>query len=232
MNRIKGDIWAFREAFIVIPTNLEGVCGRGLAKQMVDKFEGVGRTLRTEGRSGKLANQWADAEMLQFFTPEAYEAGLTPHTPYYRLVPFPVKRSWKDEADLNMIELSCRKLVALLNQVRNPFYCIMPQVGCGFGELKPENVIPLVEEWMKPADPRVLLIEPDPAVFQQYAGSFKPGWRSDKSAVEANIPPEAGSFGNMGGFPDLPGGPLTNTCRHCGGSTIGNHVCGPEAFRG
>lgn len=187
MKRIKGDIWDFHEAFIVIPTNLEGVCGRGLAKQMVDRFPGVGQTLRNEGRTGQLANAWSNSECLTMYTPEiasGYGAGM----PYYRLVPFPVKRSWRDEGNLDIIGRSMAMLVATLNLVQNPFYCVMPQVGCGFGELTPEVVLPFLDQFIVgPSQERILLIEPDPSVFGKYAGSFKPGWRSDKTAVKANV---------------------------------------------
>lgn len=188
MNRVKSDIWGFHEAFVVIPTNLEGVCGRGLARQMVDRFPGVGATLRNEGRTGELAKMWAHAEMLQFFTPEIANPGHQVGMPYYRLVPFPVKRGWKDEASLEMIERSCLMLARLLMTISNPYYCVMPQVGCGFGELTPEVVIPKLEEWLQCVTDRIILVEPDPEVFQKYAGSFKPGIRQDKSAVQANMP--------------------------------------------
>lgn len=201
MNRIKGDIWSFRDAWIVIPTNLEGVCGRGLARQMIDRFPGVGEALRREGKAGQLTQKWESAQFLQFYTPEV--AQQPQPQGFYRLVPFPVKRHWRDEASITMIQRSCQMLVALLQYVTNPYLCVIPQVGCGFGELRPEDVLPMVHCLMQPVGDRALLIEPDPEVFGKYPKAFRPGAREDRSVVLANQPPEAGGFGNMGGFPDL-----------------------------
>jgi hypothetical protein len=187
IKRIKGDIWDFHEAFVVIPVNLEGVCGRGLAKQMVDRFPKIGASFREVCRTGSYAVTMERASKLPFWSPEVgpnFEAG----SPYYRIVPFPVKRSWKDEGSLEIISRSTRQLVQLLQEHRVPFFCILPMVGCGFGELKPEQVLPILEEITAPVQDRVLLIEPDPAVFQRYPTAFKAGWREDRSAVQANMP--------------------------------------------
>ena len=187
LRKIKGDIWSFDSSFVVIPTNLEGVCGRGLAAQMVAKNPSIGSALREQGKSGNLVRIYDDSSMgLHVFCDTQILTRF--------IVIFPVKRCWRDEADLSMICKSAERLKVLLQNtssvlVRNPFYCIMPYVGCGFGELTPEVVMPVLEPILEPVSNRVLMIEPDPDVFNRYKSSFKPGYRSDKSAVNANLPP-------------------------------------------
>lgn len=183
MNIIKGDIWAWNhDVYVVIPINLEGVCGRGLAKQMVDKHPHLGLTLRDQGKHSRLA------EMFEMDNPLHHVSG---DSETHRLVLFPVKRSWRDEADLDMIRRSAWKLYLLLAMNPEPIHhCVMPMVGCGFGERKPEDVLPILDEVLEPVKDRVFLIEPSSQVFDKYSSSFKPGYRSDRSAVEANRPTE------------------------------------------
>ena len=184
MLRITGDIWEIPDpsAFIVIPVNLEGVCGRGLARQMVDRWPGIGTFLRAEGKSGCLAKTYQKSDILQFFAPDDR----------HRLVVFPVKSSWRDQASMDLIKSSCDKLNRLLESVQSPYSCRLPLVGCGFGELTEQDVLPVLESVL--TSPRCVLVTPDPAVFNRYPSSFVPGVRADKTPIRANInePPTQG----------------------------------------
>ena len=179
MIRIKGDLWSYTTAFVVIPINLEGVCGRGLAKQMASKNPHIATSLRQRGKNGSLPEEFDMDGPLQTFQDSA--------EPGRRLVMFPVKNSWKDEASLEIIARSSQKLVRLLGMATLPDVCIMPMVGCGFGERRPEDVLPVIEPILAPMESRIFIIEPDDEVFQRYESSFKPGLRADRSAIEANI---------------------------------------------
>src|SRR5262245_22188709 len=104
LTRIQADIWTFTGSFIVIPINLEGVCGRGLAKQMAQKYPLVAESLRDLGRRGSLNQAWNAGAVLSCVRAD----------PYY-LALFPVKKSWRDEASLEMISRGCSLLTRLLS---------------------------------------------------------------------------------------------------------------------
>jgi hypothetical protein len=125
---------------------------------------------------------------LHMYTPEIANPEFRQDQPYYRIVPFPVKTSWKDQGDLAMIVKSTQMLVELLRLMPEPHDCVVPQVGCGYGELRPEVVIPAIEPILGLAGDRVIWLEPDPEIFKKYTTSFAPGFRSDRTAVEANRP--------------------------------------------
>lgn len=203
MKRVSCDIWDFKGSFIVIPVNLEGVMGRGLAKQVSNRWTSLSVQMRMEGKNGLLSRAYDNpqTEFLTFYCPELgdhinsrvvtdqwfnHEPSISSREPFYRLVMFPVKRSWKDQADLSMIRKSLVMLANLLRHVKNPHTCAIPQVGCGYGELTPEQVIPIIEEILEPLGDRCVLVQPDPSIKTKYPDAFKPGYRSDKSIVEAN----------------------------------------------
>ena len=206
MNKVSCDIWDYRGSFIVIPVNLEGVMGRGLSRQVADRWPQLAASLRAEGKRGSTSVAYNDSRtiMLPFYCPELgenvnsiiarkdvdrwydQEPFLEKRGPFYRLVMFPVKRSWKDQADLHMIKKSLGMLANLLRYVKNPHTCAIPQVGCGYGELTPEQVIPIIEETLEPLGDRCVLVQPDPSLKSKYPEAFKPGYRSDKTIIEAN----------------------------------------------
>lgn len=181
MNKSTQDIWLPDHTFVVVPTNLEGVMGRGLSKQLADKCPELAKKLRFEGKNGYTTRRYWDAHCtnLEFYL-------ISDHEDRW-VVLFPVKESWKDEASLLMISRSLLLLGGTLNIALMNRQCLVPLVGCGFGELKPENVIPIIEERLDSFGDRCVLILPDPSLVNKYPDSFKPGWRADKSVVEPNI---------------------------------------------
>lgn len=204
MRKYTGDIWDFQNHYIVIPVNLEGVMGRGLAKQVAQRWPHLATALREEGRKGVTLRSYHAPErvFLNFYVPELaerstgeYQEGpggnppppvMNPYPqPYYRLVMFPVKRCWRDEADLSMIRRSLVMLSNLLTQYQvTP--CAIPLVGCGYGELRPEVVIPVIEEHLNHFGDRCVLVQPGTDLRGKYPEAFKPGIRTDKTAIEAN----------------------------------------------
>jgi hypothetical protein len=178
LSKISGDIWSFEQALVVIPTNLEGVNGRGLARQMVDRWPSLSISLRTYGKSEKMLSHWLSDAPLHVYRPDS---SVSRH-----LVLFPVKMKWKDEASIQVITRSCSKLREVLDSTPIPNLCLMPRVGCGFGELNFSDVLPVLDQELGQYSDRVRLIEPTSDVFNRYPSSFKPGFREDRSVVKAN----------------------------------------------
>ena len=141
LNEIKGDIWERWEYghWIVIPTsgsvkrNGEAVMGRGLALQAKQNFPDLAMRL------GKYLLDYGNN--ICFFE-------------NLRLISFPVKRFYFDEATLELIERSCKQTKEFLNEnyafgneikITWPIY--LPKVGCGNGGLKWEDVKPILEKY-------------------------------------------------------------------------------------
>lgn|SRR3990167_1194676 len=141
---IHGDIWVEytrrSDARLVIPTNGivnrsgDAVMGRGLALQVARRFPDVpaalGRALREQTARTPTSTYWSASPS----NPPPYLVTALPH----RLISFPVKKHWKDSADLSLIERSAWELAAWLRQPDVSGYglsIILPCVGCGNGRL-------------------------------------------------------------------------------------------------
>lgn len=161
----KGDIWELRtNHVIVIPVNLQGVMGRGLAKQAVDKCKGLQQWYKDI-----LSNNWKWKHGLPCYYNEDYT-----------LIMFPVKVAWRLGADLDLILKSCKGLVHTMEhwedtQMRVAF----PQVGCGFGELKWHDIKSFVLQALNPIRSKVTLAQPHKSLIKKYLKAFTPGVKRD-----------------------------------------------------
>ncbi|MGH7181732.1 MAG: ADP-ribose-binding protein [Nitrospiraceae bacterium] len=138
MQGIKGNIWTFHPAnWIVIPTNGSikkdgcAVMGRGLALDASRRYplfpQQLGQVLKQVGNHNAV---WAA----------------------FKIITFPVKHEWHEEADITLIEESMKNLITV------PFGDIyMPRVGCGNGRLKWEDVKPIIEQYV---DDRFIIVHP------------------------------------------------------------------------
>lgn len=120
MIEVRGNLWDFPADVRVITTNgmvkTNGCCvmGRGCAKEAKDKFLNCDRIL------GSLIKQKGNHCHVIFAGPI--------------LVSFPVKHSWRDTADIQLIERSARELVEMANHYKWE-KIVLPRPGCGNGNL-------------------------------------------------------------------------------------------------
>jgi|SRR3989304_7208936 len=146
MREDQGDIWeAYNSGFwIVIPTNKcvkkngEAVMGRGLALQAKQRFPCLPLDL---GQAIKDVGAYVYAFMR------------------YRLIVFPVKNDWRANADLKLIEESCKQLLTVVNDdIHHAFFgpVYIPRVGCGYGQLDWKDVKPILEKYL---DDRFIVID-------------------------------------------------------------------------
>ncbi len=175
---VKKDIWNLPAKYtIVIPINLQGVMGRGLAKQANDKFPELQSWLQ-----GIILEGWKwNRRLITYFVEYKYKN----FSRTYNLILFPVKTSWRLNADIDLIAQSCK---ALVKTVKDPIQAInkiaMPQVGCGFGDLNWRDVKYTVLPELEAIRDKVLLVQPTKHLVKKYPVAFKPGVKRDKLCLK------------------------------------------------
>ena len=155
MRVVVGDLWTQPAIWRVIPTNLTGVMGRGVARQARDRYPGLESAYKSACTRGEGA-VWTFPEMK------------------FGVVCLAVKRHWRDRADITMISSGLESL----RHITAP--TVLPLLGCGFGELDPLPV--LVQIAASLTTDNFVLVLPDANVVQTYPESFVPGSRRDRFA--------------------------------------------------
>lgn len=167
-NPVIGDIWDKHAAgdFIVIPVNLQGVHGRGLAKQAFDKG------LLAYHRQGHYGDSRIDGTLLVIAV-----KGKAPTTAKYP------GKAWSERVTGGNLELMRQELSLLIRHATvrpdRTFWC--PFLGLGFGEGNPSEILPILRT-LDPV-PNIFFIKPGADVFAKYKTSFVPGARRDKLVV-------------------------------------------------
>lgn len=160
MKIIKKDIWRLLEEgwHIVIPTNGhvnsdgQAVMGRGLAYQCNKLVKGMSIAL------GKLIKKHGNHVFL--FDRQ-------------KIITFPTKHFWRDNANLELIQESCVKLRTLMEMNKN-IKVAMPKVGCGNGKLNWEQVAPIVQEVLGSKFPQDRFM-----IVDNESGNCWQEWRGD-----------------------------------------------------
>lgn len=149
MREVKGDIWEFyyQMKWIVIPTNIgwkkdnSNPMGSGIAKQAAEMFPDL--------------PYWFGERCIKYRSETAvapYEQG--------RLFIFPTKpldedkpwMSWSNVPSAALISRSAKQLMALVKifektKQYNLKEIAIPLLGCGYGELKKADVMPLLNKY-------------------------------------------------------------------------------------
>jgi len=138
MLEIQGNLWDYydRGYWVCITTNGyvnsrgQAVMGRGSALEAVQRFPGI--------RERLAASISTVGNRLVLFS-------------NLRLIIFPVKHVWYQQADIKLIQRSCEQLTEVMNalpKIRPPV--ILPRPGCGNGGLEwsvvREEVEPLLDD--------------------------------------------------------------------------------------
>lgn len=143
MREANADLWAVQAQARCITTNGSirkdgrAVMGRGCALQAKARYPGVDRYLGMElARVGNHVTVLMDAGQ-------------------WLLLSFPVKHVWSEPADHSLVERSARELVALAD-TEGWKRVVLPRPGCGNGQLRWEQVKPLLEGLL---DDRFLVVD-------------------------------------------------------------------------
>lgn len=137
-------LWTLhRNDWVAITTNGDvnrfgrAVMGRGVAFQARNVFPDIDRTLAV------YLNKYGN----RVFVMEDM-----------RIITFPVKHHWQENASLKLIGESCLQLNAVLDKLKlSRLY--LPKPGCGNGRLKWEDVEPVLDELL---DERVVVVDHAP----------------------------------------------------------------------
>ena len=166
MREARGNIWDSGAPVVVITTNGftkwngAAVMGRGIAYQAKVRFPGLeftlGRLLKEKGNHVHLLRE---AEPMIFSFPVKPESVIFngSNVVKHMLHRFRVGEEvpgWAAKADLQLIERSAKELVELVNELSDKYPVLkqgpiaVPRPGCGAGELKWEEVKPILERYL------------------------------------------------------------------------------------
>jgi len=152
---------------IVITTNGDvkkdggAVMGRGVALQAARSWYGLQKLLGTKlSKKGNRVRVLTknDAAVPYLSLPRRTDPLLVA-VPWH-IVSFPVKYHWKDKADLELIETSCKQLNKLILK-RNWRRVLLPKPGCGNGGLNwKKEVRKIVKSYFGKSNKVVIVTEP------------------------------------------------------------------------
>lgn len=139
MIEVRGNLWTYPADVRVITTNGfvkkngEAVMGKGCALEAAQKWPSLPRDLGT---------------LLKSRGNHVFLLGAPTKEKPYALYSFPVKHKWTEKADIDLIRRSANDLLEVLdplypNDEGNVF--VLPRPGCGNGQLKWEDVKPILE---------------------------------------------------------------------------------------
>lgn len=133
MKEATGNLWTHPAQIRAITTNgyvkANGECvmGRGCAKEARDTFPGIAKRL------GDLIRQHGNRCFLLVTTPLGNG-----------IASFPVKHTWSQPADIELIRKSCGEISAMADKF-GWTDILLPRPGCGNGQLSWDDVRPVIE---------------------------------------------------------------------------------------
>lgn len=117
------DIWNYVHTHrIVIPTNIYGVMGAGLARQARERYQDLENIYKVYQKEKDYPTQ-----------PVILNG-------YETLILCPTKRKWQDPSPIELVEANL-KILATYNN--GPY--VIPELGCGLGKLTWNDVAPLYQ---------------------------------------------------------------------------------------
>jgi len=137
MFEIQGNLWKLPADIICVTTNGfvkadgKAVMGRGCAKEATKLIPGIeeelAKKIKTHGNNVAYLAEHRGRKILSF----------------------PVKHNWWEEASLELIERSCQQLKFYVNDIYNNQrrFIVVPRPGCGNGKLEWIDVKPICEEY-------------------------------------------------------------------------------------
>ena len=139
---------------MVIPTNMQGYLGRGLARQAAERYPDLQREYRS----------WCVTRGEEKATFDEAYVWVPPGEA--SLILLPTKRKFSQKSDSSLVS-AC---FWILSQWPENFNIAMPPLGCGYGGLDFDDVLSHAQFYLK--SERYLFVVPDQSVFGKYEESF------------------------------------------------------------
>lgn len=174
MIEVVGNLFEFDGDALCLTTNGQirkdgaNVMGRGVAQQATQKWPGIeysiGAIIKDAGSIVRIVTQvdtdrGLSARVIPVHAgPKHLLSRWNWPRPDCHVVMLPVKRHWRDKADLNLIVRSIGQLVLLATGLGWKRVAL-PRPGCGAGGLRWDEVGPLISDML---DDRFIIIERDP----------------------------------------------------------------------
>jgi len=135
---VKGDIFDTECQAMVVPVNIEGVAGAGLAKQFKEKYPYWYMNYHT----------WCYNQKAGLGKVHVHVRWLNEY-----IISFPTKKYWRNPSRLEYIEVGLEALVELLDEgvgyFKYPIKSVaIPKLGCGLGGLDWKDVQKLIEKYL------------------------------------------------------------------------------------
>jgi O-acetyl-ADP-ribose deacetylase (regulator of RNase III) len=147
MELIDQDIFTLDVEALVNPVNTVGVMGKGLAKRFAESFPEMFKAYKKacERKELKIGEMWV------------WETGFL-WNPCW-VVNFPTKEHWKYQSKLSYIERGLYDLRYRIDELGVQSVAV-PALGCGAGNLKFDQVLPLIEKYLSDVNAKVLVCAP------------------------------------------------------------------------
>ena len=141
MKIVYGNIFEQDVDALVNPVNCEGVMGAGLAKQFKEKYPNMYKEYRKICKNGR---PFFPGDRMSFFIEKDNLWVINLATKYL----------WKDNSQLEYIDLGVKNIAGLLRSQQNAKHPInsiaIPALGCGLGGLRWKDVKKIMEENLYP----------------------------------------------------------------------------------
>lgn len=170
MRVVVGDLWE-EEGLKVVPSNYSGPMGRGVARQAADRYPGLERLYKDACARKVVPPVWCPGAMPRVRLQDKDYSLIPP------VILLAVKNHWRDKADPGLIAAGLDMLVDRWERWGRP-QIALPLLGCGFGELRMEDVLPLMARTL--IWEQFTLVLPDEEVGEKYAATLRPGARADR----------------------------------------------------
>lgn len=140
------DIFESGAQTLVCPVNTMGVMGAGLALVFKIRFPGLLKAYKKACRDGVFQKEGIFV----------YD-----YSPTRKILCFPTKRHWAHPSKLIWIDQGLRVIAKDFGKYGITSLAI-PAIGCGKGQLKWEDVSPLIDQYLDPLDLKVGVYLPFP----------------------------------------------------------------------
>ena len=134
MIEITGELFDAKTTYIAITTN-------GTIKRNGECVMGRGCALEAKVRYPQLPKILGDS----LKSNGNHVIGLLYVPNNQQIVAFPVKHNWWEQADIALIERSCKELLVHVDQHET---CALPRAGCGNGKLSWQVVKPIMARYL------------------------------------------------------------------------------------